>query len=358
MGEGSPARDQRRGAYRAPAPSAQALVDWPESFGNRFSIFVDTEEEFDWGRPLQRESSETRAIAALPRLHRRFAERGVPSVYLVDYPVAADPAAVETIAALIAEDGRSTVGTQLHPWVMPPFEEEVNGFNSFAGNLPEALERAKLTLLTETIAKAFGAPPLIYRAGRYGIGPRTAGLLAELGYRIDSSMRSAYDYSAEGGPDFTAIRNAAFRFGPGDALVELPLTTIFTGRLRKAGAGLFHALGRVPHARGVAARLGLLSRVALTPEDMPIADALEAIRIAAGEGERLLNFSYHSPSAEPGHTPYVRDAADLAAFDRWWDSALDLLDRLGFRPASQADLIAAACGKGAASANAPGAGGL
>src|SRR3546814_11122151 len=62
---------------------------------------------------------------------------------------------------------------------------------------------------------------------------------------------------------------------------------------------------------------------------MPAADALEAIRIAVGEGARVLNFAFHSPSLVPGHPPYVRDAADLAAFHAWWDRVLDLLGRLG-----------------------------
>ena len=43
----------------------------------------------------------------------------------------------------------------------------------------------------------------------------------------------------------------------------------------------------------------------------------------------------------PGHTPYVRDAADLAAFYRWWDAVLTLLDRRGVANASLDELLAA-----------------
>ena len=60
--------------------------------------------------------------------------------------------------------------------------------------------------------------------------------------------------------------------------------------------------------------MGLLSRVALTPEDMPIDDAIKAVRVAVGEGVPVLNFAFHSPSLVPGHTPYVRTAADLVRF--------------------------------------------
>ena len=70
-------------------------------------------------------------------------------------------------------------------------------------------------------------------------------------------------------------------------------------------------------------------------------EQLEAIRVAEGEGLRVLKFAFHSPSVEPVHTPYVRDAADLAAFWHWWDEVLALLDRLGIRNASLAELLAA-----------------
>ncbi|MDG2532631.1 polysaccharide deacetylase family protein [Sphingomonas sp. HITSZ_GF] len=334
MGEGAP----ERGGYRVPAPERDACVVWPDDFGTRFTIFVDTEEEFDWGAPLRADADGTGHLAALPPVHARFAAAGVPLTYLIDYPVASSPLAMDVLGGLMA-DGRSAIGTQLHPWVNPPFEEEVSGFNSFTGNLPLALQRAKLVALTDQVTRAFGKRPVVYRAGRYGIGRDTPALLAELGYRLDSSMRSGYDYSAEGGPDFGAVPNQAFRLPGG--VVELPFTTVFTGRLRAHGAALHRRLGRLPRGIGVAARLGLLSRVSLTPEDMPLHEAKEAVRVALGEGVRLLNFAFHSPSVEPGHTPYVKTQADLAAFLRWWDEMLALLNKLGARPASVDEIVRA-----------------
>jgi hypothetical protein len=301
---------------------------------------VDTEEEFDWNAPLDSGNRSVTAIAALPAAHQWFAARGVPMTYLVDHPVATDPASADILRGVIA-DGRSAIGSQLHPWVNPPLGEQMVPRNTFVGNLPDALQAAKLDVLTDAITAAVGVSPRIFRAGRYGIGPATLQLLADRGYRIDSSMRSAYDYSAEDGPDFSSIGSHAFRCGPAASIVELPLTTVFTGQARRGGGGLYRALGRLPLARGAFSRLGLLSRVALTPEDMPLADALEAIAVAIGEGVRVLNFAFHSPSLVPGHTPYVRDAADLAAFYQWWDVVLHELDRRGVRPASLNDLITA-----------------
>jgi hypothetical protein len=323
--------------YRVPAPSADDRVEWPAAFGTRFAIFVDTEEEFDWSQPLDRARRDTRAIAALPEAHRRFADRGVAITYLIDHPVAVDARSVAILKQCLA-DGRSAVGAQLHPWVNPPHEEIVNGFNSFLGNLPRGLQVAKLATLTLEIERAFGVRPRAFRAGRYGIGPHTAAMLAAHGYRIDTSMRAGYDYSQEGGPDFSAIPNHAFRLG---SVIELPFTTVHRGRLRGGGVRLHRRLGRIPHGRGVASRLGLYSRVSLTSEGMPLGEAMEAVRIAVGEGLRLLNFAFHSPSLQPGNTPYVRDAADLRAFHRWWDAVLDLLDRLGVRPVGLDELIEA-----------------
>jgi hypothetical protein len=327
--------------FRPQPPKPDELVTWPVDFGTRFTVFVDTEEEFDWTAPLAREGHTLAAVAAIPDAHRRFADHGVPLTYMVDYPIATDDRACD-ILRRVTEDGESAIGAQLHAWVTPPFDEPLTPTNSYAGNLAAELEAAKLDALTAAIEAAFDTRPLAYRAGRYGIGPTTLTLLAALGYRLDTSMRARYRYTADGGPDFSRIGNAAFRSGPGGTIVALPLTSIFTGWLRRGGSPLFESVGRLPRGRGALARLGLLSRVALTPEDMPLAEVLEAIAVAVGEGLRVLNFAFHSPSLAVGHTPYVRDAAELARFHRWWDAVLVDLARRGVRPASLAALIAAA----------------
>ena len=323
--------------YRPPRPTDAQRVVWPDEFGTRFTVFVDVEEEFDWRAPHDPRNRATTAMAAFPDAHRRFAERGVALNCMIDHPIATDPASV-AILSRVVEDGRSEIGTQLHAWVNPPFEGAATSAASYAGNLPRALEAAKLETLTSAITTAFGMAPRAYRAGRYGIGPHSFDLLAALGYRIDSSVRPGYDYSGDGGPDFSMADAGAYR---DRGIVELPLTTVFTGRARRGGAGLYRALGHVPQGRGVFARARLVSRIALTPEDMPIAAALEAVAVAAGEGLRLLNLSFHSPSLAPGHTPYVRDAADLKRFHAWWTTMLDEFDRRGIRNASLDEIIAA-----------------
>jgi hypothetical protein len=320
-------------------PPADAYVDLPESFGRRFAVFVDTEEEFDWSKPHSRKARSTRAVGAIPAMQARFGERGVKPIYLVDHPVATDPAA-RAVLRPFAEAGEATIGTQLHPWVNPPFEEELSLRNSFAGNLPATLERAKLARLTEAIEEGFGLRPIVYRAGRYGAGPNTAAILEELGYRADASVRPLFDYSGDGGPDFSAVRPIPFRVG---GLLEIPLCAALTGPLGRDG-GWYRRIAGIPLARSLASRAGLLSRVALTPEGMPPREVADAVARLSEEGVRLFTFSFHSPSLQPGHTPYVRDEADLARFHAWWDRMFGFLEGEGIAPASLDDILAAAEG--------------
>ncbi|HEX8445929.1 MAG TPA: WalW protein, partial [Sphingomonas sp.] len=285
-------------------------------------------------QPVRRDACATTAILALPDANRRFVDRGIVPTYLVDYPVVDTPASADAMRAMV-ETGACEIGTQLHPWVNPPHEELVSPGNSFVGNLPRALERAKLHALTTQIELATGVRPVIYRAGRYGIGPNTADLLVEAGYRLDVSVRALFDYSDQTGPDFS--RHPIRPWWIARTLLEVPLTAGFTGTLRR-----WRGLHRQNLLRGPLARLGLLNRVALTPEGMPQVEALALIDRLVDAGIMLFSLSFHTPSVVPGHTPYVRDQADLAAFWRWWNAVFDRFAQHGVLPATASEILAAA----------------
>jgi len=322
--------------WRPDPARAAERIDWPEEFGRRFLVTVDVEEEFDWTAPLDRRHRSTKAMRAFAPAHRRFAQAGVGLTCMVDYPVAVDAASIAALSECL-DDGRSEIGAQLHAWVTPPHEEVVDPFTSHAGNLPPALEAAKLDRLTDAITASFRRAPRIFRSGRYGLGPSSLPLLAERGYRIDSSMRALHDYGGGGGMDFSGIGPHGFRR---DGLIELPLTSVYTGLLRGRGQALYPCAGRLPHGRGAMARLGLLSRIPLTPEGVGIGDALAAIDRALADGVRLLTFSFHSPTLEPGHTPYVRNARDREMFDRWWDAVFERLARHGVTTTTVSEILA------------------
>lgn len=320
-------------------PGPEDAYRFRPAFGQRFMLFIDTEEEFDWSQPTARHSVDTSAMMALPEAHQRLAAHGAKPVYLVDYPAINSPYGADIIRPMLASGGAS-LGAHLHPWVNPPYDEVMNESNSFVGNLPIALERAKLQMLTQRIEQALGVRPLCYRSGRYGVGPATAMLLEEAGYRVDVSVRSHFDYSATGGPNFAGYPITPYRAGPGGGLLEIPLTTAFLGRWRQNGTKIYARTRGIPLAHGVLAKAGLLNRVALTPEGMPVQEAMEVVRILQGEGLQLFSLSCHSPSFAIGHTPYVRDMADLRRFYEWWDKILGLLVALGVTGVGLDDVLA------------------
>nr|WP_314465721.1 polysaccharide deacetylase family protein [uncultured Novosphingobium sp.] len=319
-------------------PRADALAQFSEGFGQRFIVTVDTEEEFDWNAPLDRHGHGTLSVPALRTFQQFCEEFGVVPIYLVDYPVADSPLAPEAIGEAVAA-GRAEVGVQLHPWVNPPFDEAVTEFNSYAGNLGFELEREKFARLHGRIVEAFGTAPRIYRAGRYGLGPRTAEILDEFGIAIDTSVRARFDYSASGGPNYRTHPLQPYWTDNARRLLELPLTTVYWGPLRQLGNTIYPALWRMPQLRGALARAGLLERIPLTPEGITAEEALRGVDVAIDTGLPVLVFSFHSPSLVPGYTPYVRDAQDLDALYGWWRTLFEHLERRGVKPSNVANIM-------------------
>lgn len=319
-------------------PEPSEFVTFKRDFGQRFIVTVDTEEEFDWDAPLDRTSHGLDHVPALRKFQQFCEGFDVAPVYLVDYPVAKSPEAAKILAPA-AQAGRAEIGIQLHPWVSPPFDEELTEFNSYAGNLPADLEREKLRRLQQAIETNFRTQPLIYRAGRYGVGPNSASILGEAGVAIDTSVRSKFDYAHHGGPNFREFPLYPYWIDRDLRLMELPVTTIYWGPLRQLGGWIYPRLWRAPTLRGVLSRLGLLERIALTPEGIWAEEAIRGVDIALDMGLPVLVFSFHSPSLAPGHTPYVRDKVDLDRFYDWWREVLGYLARRGVQPASAKDII-------------------
>jgi hypothetical protein len=321
-------------------PSQAAAIAWPRAMGRRFMLWVDTEEEFDWSAPFSRAATQVSVTAGMARFQQFIADAGIKPIYVTDYAVMQDDAAAALMRGWV-EAGGADVGLHLHPWVNPPHQEEVSAFNSYAGNLPQALERAKLVALRNLIEERIGVRPISYRAGRYGVGPHTAALLEETGFRIDSSVRSRFDYRGQHGPDFSGMPLHPYRAGPTGQLIELPLSTAYVGHLGGWGERLHPKLQRVGRLAGAFSRLGLLARVPLTPEGVSAAECRAAIDALIAEDVPVLGFSFHSPTLEPGHTPYTRSAGDVTQFYRWWDEVLDHLARRDVLPLSQSELLAA-----------------
>jgi hypothetical protein len=323
-------------------PAGRSAVFAP-GFGQRVLLTVDTEEEFDWRAPFSRGGHGTSHVAAIPRF-QAFCERiGAHPVYLVDWPIVQDNRAVKIIGDAVRR-GTADVGIQLHPWVNPPFEEELSIRNSFAGNLPPALEAAKLTMLRDAIEAAFDTAPLIYRAGRYGLGPATADLLKRAGVRIDTSVRPLFDYSGYFGPDYSRHPLNPYWVDPDRCLLELPVTSAYWGPLRELGPLLYPVQQHLPTFFSGFARFRLLERIPLTPEGVSADEALRGIDLSLAAGLPLLVLSFHSPTLAPGHTPYAKTPDQVEALYLWFESVYAHLAVRGVRSCTIAEIIAATDG--------------
>lgn len=281
------------------------------------SVVIDTEEEFDWSLPHNRNSTSVKAIREVERGQAIFDRYELKPCYVIDYPIASK---VDDHAALreISQQGRCVIGTHLHPWVTPPDEEEVCGFNSFPGNLDSSLERKKLETMTQVIAENFGRSPTSYKAGRYGLGPNTVNNLYDLGYRIDLSVTPGFDYSSQLGPDFSLAPNLPFWFGPLSEMFELPCTGGLCGMFGSSGHKLYRAINaplamkfRLP---GIFARLGFLERIRLSPEGYTLEEMKRITRYLLRHGVRHFTMSFHSPSLVEGYTPYVNTVGERQEF--------------------------------------------
>ena len=322
------------------APPRSAIARFDRSFGQRFLLTVDTEEEFDWDAPLTRDRHGVTHVERIATFQEFCENEGVVPVYLVDWPIAQSPRAAEILRGPLAA-GKAEIGVQLHPWVSPPFDEEVTPRNSFAGNLPRELEEAKFRNLRDAIEDNFQVAPAIYRAGRYGIGANSAAMLVEGGIAIDTSVRANFDYSRENGPDFRNHPLAPYWVDEAKTLLELPLTTVFWGLLRRQGRSIYPALAEMPALRSLLSRGGLLERIPLTPEGVTVEEAIRGIDIALDDGLPLLVLSFHSPSLAAGQTPYVRDEGDVDAFYDWWRRVFAYLEQRHVAPTTVAEIMRA-----------------
>src|SRR5208283_4767528 len=323
------------------------LIQFPKETRPILTVVIHTEEEFDWGKAHDRHATGVEHMRNIGRAQEVFDEHGIVPNYVVDYPIASQDIAIRPLKAF-ADEGRALIGAHLHPWVSPPYVEEVNARNSYPGNLPRAVESEKLRRLTEQITKSFGARPLTYLAGRYGIGANTGAILEELGYQVDISPAVPIDFSADGGPDYSGYTSHPYWFGERRKLLCLPGTGGYVGWLRAGGTVVYKAVTspamRRIGAGGVCARLRLVERIRLSPEDYSEPEMRRLTLVLLRDGLRVFVFSFHSPSIMPGGTPYVRSQHDLAQFlekcRRYFDFFMTQLNGVAMTPIEIRDVLA------------------
>ena len=289
-------------------------------------IVIDTEEEFNWNEPFDRQNTSIKNIAQQIKAHKIFEKYNIKPSYIIDYPVANKPEAFKPLKELY-DDKLCDIGAHLHPWVTPPFTETVNHYNSFPGNLSYEQEYEKLKILTDKIEENFYFKPNIYKAGRYGVGKNTTEILKKLGYSIDCSVVPNTDFTQSEGPDFSHLCSHQPYWFAENKILEVPLSVDYVGALSAAGNSLYKLIQqermiklRVP---GILSRLGLFERIRLSPEGHTL-DELKRLSLSMLKNKhKIFTLTYHSSTLLAGGSPYTKNNREVDAFLETIDNYLN-----------------------------------
>jgi hypothetical protein len=157
---------------------------------------------------------------------------------------------------------------------------------------PAEVERAKLKVLGEMFRSNFGADPVSFRAGRWSAAGRTVSLLAELGYRVDSSVSPAVHWQDGGrSVDYSNAPVQPYRPSsddiatPGDVpLWELPVSIV------RSWLSPFRPVWLRPSRSSPAAMRRVVAKIR-----------------SRFEGPRTFVMMFHNNELTPGASPYSRD---------------------------------------------------
>ncbi|MFT6084732.1 MAG: hypothetical protein ACJARD_001347 [Alphaproteobacteria bacterium] len=277
-------------------------------------ITIDTEEGFDWCKPFSRTGYTTESLFNhdfhMSGFYRNY---NVKPISIVSYPLLNDPDCQKLLKTYHAQK-RYFMGTHLHSWVTPPYDEILSNDNSFARNLPHDLLLKKLTILTDKFIEVMGYHPIYYKSGRYGISNRSYPMLENLGYEFDFTPFAKRDFKAVSGPNFTHINNTPY-FSPKSKDV-----TVFPATADYIGSSKHNPLIKKLYnndlltrfkIRGICARLGLLNFIPLTPEGVSENEMKDLTRSLLKQGQTYFHLSYHSSSFTIKGNPYCQSQADI-----------------------------------------------
>ena len=169
-----------------------------------------------------------------------------------------------------------------------------------------------MRILTDHIQEKFNYRPIIYKAGRYGIGPNTNKILHELDYKYDLSYFAQRSFDYDGGPNHREIESDIFK-GDHDIL-HFPITAIYDrfGRhipfIRRLVRNEYYK--KIP-MRGIFNRLKICSLATLTPESVPLDEMKEITLAGMKQGIDLFQMSFHSSAFTTGAVPDIDTQDDV-----------------------------------------------
>jgi len=262
-----------------------------------------------------------------------FRRRGAKATYLLSPEVMRDAKSAELLARL---DGDHELGAHLHGEYAEPGAFEPDVTLAFQRDYPPDVEAAKMTYLTDLFAATFGRRPTSFRAGRFGVGAASIGILERLGYAVESSVTPFMDWASSGAPGL-AFRAAPTQPYHPDArdpgrpgsspILEVPVT------IRPHRAQRLPLLGALLEPRWLRPTRGTARSIVDVARD-----AIASARRAAPERPVILNAMFHNVEVVAGASPYAAtDQAARGILGRL-DALLAFAEREGIRGVGLSDV--------------------
>ena len=244
----------------------------------------------------------------LRRLQPLFASFGAKPTYLLSPEVLRDERSVEELRSI---EGSCELGTHLHGEYAEPGAFEPDVTTDFQRDYSPEIEKEKLAYLTDLFIRAFAHQPRSFRAGRFGIGSSSIGILETLGYTVESSVTPHMNWTSAGakGLSFEDAPTQPYRPDPldpgrpGDAsILEVPVT------IRKRLANALPFVGKKIEPRWLRPTRGDADSLVRVAED-EIADA----RRRAPGTPVVVNAMFHNVEIIADASPYAATDADAHA---------------------------------------------
>lgn len=273
--------------------------------GAYLCVSIDTESDKDrrWRsrRPMSFEGVHEGVVR---RLQPVFERLGAKPTYLLSPEVLRDEACVETLRKLAPS---CELGTHLHGEHAEPGAFEPERTTELQRDYPPELERQKLTSLTDLFIRAFDHQPQSFRAGRFGVGSSTIGILESLGYVVDSSVTPHVDWTSAGAPGLSFVhaptqpyhpdREDAGRVGSA-SILEVPVT------IRRRFLNVLPRVGKHFDPHWLRPSRGTSKRIVRVAED-----EIAEVRRTTPRRPAILNAMFHNLEVVPGLSPYSSDEA-------------------------------------------------
>jgi hypothetical protein len=241
----------------------------------------------------------------MQRLHPLFLQYRAKPTYLLSAEVMRDERSASWLATT---SGEAELGSHLHGEFVDPDSFTPTITSAFQCNYPPEIEARKMANITALFRSVFGRPPRAFRAGRFGIGPHSLGILHREGYWVDSSVTPYADWRSAGGPSFRGAPTQPYwpkysrpeqpqaNSRPTDIL-EIPVT------MRASRIAALPFVGGRASGRWLRPTWGSAASL--------VSVAKEEIDRSVRSGDRpvVLNCMFHNVEVVPGVSPYAANEA-------------------------------------------------